>query len=173
MIIFKKPAGFTLIELLVVISIVLLTTGAGIAGFVNFNDRQQVQTTVKDVQELMRSAQVKARAGEGADSCAVNRKLKGYRVSVSGNFVQLHQMCVLATNPSDVVAVTPPRSQLSLDNISVSMTPVTFLALRGGVDTGGVGNMTIIVSGQYSSLTYQFQVLATGEITDGAFVSIE
>lgn len=170
MIKFKKPAGFTIIELLVVISIVLLTIGAGISGFINFNDRQQVQTTVKDVQELMRSAQIKARSGEGANDCGVTNKLKGYQVTSDISAVILNRICV---NPStNVVTSTTERSRVTLNKVTVTRSPsntITFLALKGGVDLGGGVPILVTVTGQYSSASYQFQVLTTGEITEGAF----
>lgn len=168
--------GFTLIELLVTVSIILLVTGAGIAGFVNFNDRQQVQTTVKEVQDLMRAAQVKARSGEGAigasvaEGCVVPNKLKGYEVTVGNGVVLLNRICV---DPiTTLVASTTERSRVTLENVSVELDPsntVTFLALKGGVDLGGAASLTVTVEGTYSSTTYTFQVLSTGEITEGAF----
>lgn len=164
----KTSDGFTLIELLIVISIVLLTTGAGIAGFVNFNDRQQVQTTVKNIQTLMRSAQVKARAGEGASDCGTD-KLKGYEVTSDATSVTLNRICVTTAG---VFASRTERSRVTLDNVTVTKTPnnaITFLALRGGVDLGGASAVAFTVNGEFSSVEYQFQVLDTGEITEGAF----
>lgn len=171
----KQTTGFTLIELLITISIILLVTGAGIAGFINFNDRQQVQTTVNNVKDLMSSAKVKARAGEGAsglvvsEGCVAPNKLKGYEVveHLTLPAVVLNRVCV---NPLGVVFSTTERSIVTLDNVDFSITnSVTFLSLRGGVDTGG-GDVTITVNGKYAtSIIYEFQVLQTGEITAGAF----
>lgn len=165
-----KLAGFTLIELLVVISIILLTTGAGIASFVNFNDRQQVLSAVKDTQELLRAAQVKSRAGEGANDCGAGNKLKGYQVTSNATAVILNRICVNAT--TGAITSTTERSRVTLDNIIVTRAPnntITFLALKGGVDLGGSTNISITVTGQYSNVSYLFQVLDTGEITEGAF----
>ena len=164
----KKTTGFTLIELLITISIILLMTGVGIAGFINFNDKQQVQTTVSEVKDSMRSAQVKARAGEGADACsAVLTKLKGYKVELlNATTVVLNRVCV---HPVTGVETDVERSRIVLQNVDLVMTPVTFLALRGGVDTGG-SDVLITISGKYATDTiYTFQVLQTGEITEGAF----
>lgn len=165
----KTRSGFTLIELLIVISIILLTTGAGIAGFVNFNDRQQVQTTVKSIQTLMRSAQIKARSGEGANDCGGTDKLKGYEVTSDATAVTLNRICVTTAG---AFASRTERSRVTLDNVTVTRNPnsaVTFLALRGGVDLGGAAAVAFTVNGEFSSVEYQFQVLDTGEITEGAF----
>ena len=160
----KQKTGFTLIELLITVSITLLITGGGIAGFITFNDRQQVQTTVKNIQQLMRAAQVKARAGEGANDCASGGKLKGYRITSDSSFVYLHRLCM---NPTS----TALRSQVPLDAVSLAQSgTVTFLSLQGGVDTGGSSSITFTVSGQYSGIEYEFQVLNTGEITEGSFL---
>lgn len=166
----QKNSGFTLIELLVTVSIVLLLVGGGIAGFINFNDRQQVQTTVKNVQTLMRSAQVKARAGEGASDCVAPRKLRGYRITSTATAVIMWRYCVNPNNASDVSSTE--RSRVTLDNVTFTKTPnvnITFLALRGGVDMGSNTSVTYTTSGSYSTHSYAFQVLNTGEITEGAF----
>lgn len=163
----KNTPGFTLIELLVTISIILIVTGGGIAGFVNFNDRQQVQTTVKQIQDYMRSAQIKARSGEAASDCAPD-KLRGYQVALNSptnTVVLLNRVC---ENPISGVTTQTERSKFNLNNVTVTLDPVTFLALKGGVDAGG-SDVTVIITGQYTGISYQFQVLETGEITEGAF----
>lgn len=165
--------GFTLIELLIVISIISLLTGAGIAGFVNFNDRQQVQTTVKDVQALMRTAQIKARIGEGAGDCGGTNKLKGYEVTSDATSVVLNRICVDLVG---AIASRTERSIVALDNITVTKSPnnaVIFLTLRGGVDLGGaaVTDVTYTIAGEFNAVEYAFQVLSTGEITEGGFTN--
>lgn len=162
----KRNSGFTLIELLVTISIILLMTGAGIAGFVNFNDRQQVQTTVNELKDYMRAAQIKARAGEGADSCTGGGKLYGYRVSSDASNVYLRKIC---KDTGGAVTNNVVRSQFALDKVTVTRSPnvnVTFLTLKGGVDTNGNASITYTVTGQYSTVTQAFQVFQTGEIKD-------
>lgn len=171
----KKYTGFTLIELLVTIAVLLTITGGGIAAFVNFNDRQQVQVTVRDIQTLMRAAQVKARAGEGAIDCdnpattGVDEKLRGYQVVSTVGAVVMNRVCV---NPNTgAVTSTSERSRVTLTNVTVTMpTTVEFLALRGGVRTGdGSSQVTVTVAGEYSSYEYEFDVLSSGEIMEGAF----
>ncbi len=167
----KKNTGFTLIELLVVISIILLITGGGIAGFINFNDKQLVQTTVKDIQTLMRAGQVKARSGEGAIECQTaggfsNGKLRGYQVAQAVGAVVLNRVCVEGAN-----TVYIERSRTTLDDtVSVTLSDsVVFLSLKGGVDVGSTNPATVTVSGNYTGLVYVYEVHPGGEITDGAF----
>jgi prepilin-type N-terminal cleavage/methylation domain-containing protein len=164
--------GFTLIELLIVISIIMLVTGGGIAGFVSFNDRQQVQTSVREIQTLMRSAQIKARSGEGAADCVPPQKLYGYRVTASTTNVIMSRYCVNPADPSDNEATE--RSRVTLNNVSLILDPdwansVTFLTLRGGIDMGATNGISYTVAGEYSGISYSFRVLDTGEIVQGEF----
>lgn len=166
-------AGFTLIELIVTVSIIMIITGGGIAAFVNFNDKQQVQSTVKDLQTMMRAAQIKARAGEGASECGTvgsftNGKLYGYEVTYDAlnNDIVMNRICVEGTT---YVAVERSRQEVD-SNVTLSVPDVTFLALKGGANTGaGSPDLTMTVSGVYTSYIYDFTVTPGGEITEGAF----
>ena len=169
----KQTAGFTLIELLVTVTIILLITGGGIAGFVNFNDRQQIQTTVKDMQTMMRAAQIKARSGEGASDCLTSGsftegKLYGYQVTLAGTAMLMNRMC--NENSGLPIAIERTRKNV-VDNVSITMSgPVTFLSLKGGANTGdGSPDVTVTVTGQYSGYVYVFNVTSGGEITQGEF----
>lgn len=168
-------AGFTLIELIVTVAIVLTITGGGIAAFVNFNERQQIQSTVKDLQTVMRAAQIKARAGEGAIDCQTEGaftegKLYGYEVTFDGinNDIVMNRVCNEGTTFADV-----ERQRVEVDNnVTIVMDDdVTFLALKGGANTGaGSPDLTMTVSGVSSGLNFEFTVTAGGEITEGDFV---
>jgi len=173
----KKIAGFTLIELLVTIGIIVLVTGGGIAGFINFNDKQQVTTAVKDIQTMMRAAQIKARAGEGAEACPLqatltNGKLRGYEVALSGNNLIMNSVCA---DLSTTVKIPRTASTISLDGVSVTFdnasNAVEFLSLKGGTNTGHTGATPLVVtiSGNAGLYEYTFEVKPGGEITEGAF----
>jgi prepilin-type N-terminal cleavage/methylation domain-containing protein len=172
----KNNLGFTLIELLVTISIILLVTGASIAGFISFNDRQVIQTTAKDVQTMMRAGQVKARSGEGASECETlgslsDGKLRGYQVTVSGNAVVLNRVCWDGLSTIEY----EERSRVALgSNVSVSMTDdVVFLSLKGGTQIGTSNPQpnlsTITITGDLTGYEYEFEVHEGGEITNGDF----
>ena len=74
-------------------------------------------------------------------------------------------------NPSSGSTTKTERSKVTLNNVDLVMNPVTFLALRGGVDTGG-SDVTITIRGN-TGIVYTFQVLQTGEITEGLFQVIK
>lgn len=174
-------SGFTLIELLVVISIILVITGGGIAGFINFNERQQVQTKVKEIQTLMRSAQIKSRAGEAADECQdIDRLLKGYRVRIDytdGDRIKLERICMLPDKPLSDFDVHK-RGEIEPNNVTFSMVNelgsnanVIFLTLRGGLQVRPAGTiLTVTVTSESGNISYEFQVNDRGEITEGAFL---
>lgn len=168
--------GFTLIEILVVTTISLLLAGGALAGFLEFNERQQLQTKAKELQTLFRSAQVKARSGEGAGDCrALNpvSQLRGYQVVYSTNSTTatLLRVCkevasanYTTTAISEVDLTTAPASEAF---------QLEFLALKGGViisDDQTISAPTELeISLTGSNNTYDFAVTNTGEITQGAF----
>lgn len=150
-----RSAGFTLIELLVSITIMLLLMGFGIAAYLTLNSRQELLTSSKQLQQFMRAAQKKARAGEKPAGCD---QLQGYQVSVSaaaGATVQLQAVCVSGTFTRDSFVF--PASVHA--NSALSM---QFNSLSGGV--AGAGVVTLSGGG---GKTYTFTVDLGGQITEG------
>lgn len=84
------PQGFTLLELLIVSVIMLVVTGGAIATLATFRDRQQALVTTKRVQQMLWSAQTKARVRETPVGCS---PLQGYRVQITATAATLHAMC--------------------------------------------------------------------------------
>lgn len=82
--------GFTLLELLIVSVVMLTVTGGAIAALATFQDRQQALVTAKTVQQMMWSAQTKARVRETPVGCA---SLQGYRVQITTTTATLDAMC--------------------------------------------------------------------------------
>jgi len=157
--------GFTLIEVLIAITIMLLVTGGGIAAFVNFNDRQSVQGAARQLQTILRSAQVKARVGEkpgaGCD------KLTGYRVQTAANTNQVILSAVCVSNAGAPQMVTHTTSQLQNNVVAEGTYAITFANLYGGV----TGATTIVLQkSSVSAYRYSFVVTPGGEISDGAFI---
>ncbi len=99
-------SGFSLLELLITVTIMVIIVGGSVAGFMTFQARQEVLTTAKNVQQLVRTAQGKARvretptsatltaAGFGAGTCnSDNSRLQGYRINLSSNVITLVALC--------------------------------------------------------------------------------
>lgn len=151
--------GFTLIEILIVITITVLLVGGGIAAFINFNERQAILNSAKEVQIFLRSAQTKAKVGQKPTGC---NQLEAYRVSgnVNGNTLQLLAVCVGAE-----VAV----SDYSLpDNLVFqSGVDLSFLVLQGGVSAAQTVSLE-----STRGYHYEFEVTQGGEITQGELSEI-
>jgi prepilin-type N-terminal cleavage/methylation domain-containing protein len=170
----KSSRGFTLVEMLITISIMLIITGGGIAAFIGFNERQNVQVAVKELQTMLRSAQVKAKVGEDAEYCrsTYGESLRGYRVYIADGT----GTAILYTTCSDNKFSLPvdrtyvERSRIYFDStVTAGMQgggdlDVEFLALLGGVDGSG----TIEIAGSGSNV-YNFVISSSGEIREGAF----
>lgn len=160
-----KIKGFTIIELLVVISIMLVVLGGGIAAFSVFNDKQQITTAAKDLQTMLRSAQVKARSGEGAGDCTdAGQKLSGYRVYANSLTAIDNNSVAIMERVCDGGA-TLLNSSSVLTGTTVSDFDMEFISLRGGVTGAG----TIIINGNAASNVFEFEVSEGGEITEGAY----
>ncbi|MBU0974751.1 prepilin-type N-terminal cleavage/methylation domain-containing protein [Patescibacteria group bacterium] len=170
----KKERGFTLVEMMVTISIMLIITGGGIAAFIGFNDKQNVQVAVNDLKTLLRAAQTKAKTGEGAEGCrATSQSLRGYRVFITdgSSTATLYKTCADGkfTLPANRDYIS--RDEINFDsNVSAGKhgggnIDIEFLSLLGGVDGAGL----ITISGLGSNV-YTFEVTAGGEIKEGAFL---
>lgn len=170
-----KNSGFSLIELLVVTAIMLVVVGGSIAGFVTFRDRQQVTTGSKEIQQLLRSAQAKARVRETPTSCSFDgNRLQGYRVVFnSSTYVTLHPLC------GADAAIANPTTLTQLDSISsvtlvgatmvTSLSSIDFYTLHRGVKIhigGGIYTNSQQVKFTGNTYSYCFDVEDNGSIGD-------
>lgn len=151
--------GFTLIEMLVTITIMMVVLGGGIAAYITFNDRQKVTTSARELQQFIRSAQVKARVGQTPSGCG---RLEAYRVSGAsgGSTVTLSAVC---DNPPNIIEV----NTLTLQNgVTLSSAiALDYITLSGGVT--GAGFITINLGTTYS---YRFNVTTGGAVSGGTFL---
>jgi prepilin-type N-terminal cleavage/methylation domain-containing protein len=89
--------GFTLIELMVTMAIMSVVIGGSIAGFITFQSRQQVVEVGKTVQQLVRTAQGKARVRETPTNASCNgsagARLQGYRITFASNVSVIYALC--------------------------------------------------------------------------------
>jgi prepilin-type N-terminal cleavage/methylation domain-containing protein len=156
-------SGFTLIELLVVVTIMMVILGAGIASYFNLSERQNLVNAGKQLQEMMRAAQKKARAGDRPTGC---NHLQSYQVTVQVSSAQTVQLIAICDNTQIVrdTYVMPTGVTLS------SPLPMTmkFTVLYGGVSY--TGDVTVVSS----TVTKQFRyaVDGGGEISEGVVEDI-
>lgn len=156
---FHVSSGFSLIELIVVIGVLLLLAGGGIASFITFNEKQQLLSGGKELQEHLRMAQSLSRVGETPSGCG---KLSGYKVTSTtiGSTKEIKVSAVCSSGDVERNSFLLPESTTLSSDIDI-----TFLGLYGGV----IGATTIQVVGS-SGRTYTFDVTLGGEITSGELI---
>jgi Tfp pilus assembly protein FimT len=147
--------GFTLIEMLVATAISMFLVGGGIAGYIQFNDRQTVVAGGKQLHSLLRTAQKKAMVGDKPVGCDV---LHGYQVRTTNNSGQL--TVYADCNNQDYLVIT---ENMPGSVTAKSTSTVVFTVLHGGV-TGA----TTLRVGQ-STTIYEIDITAGGEISHGQF----
>jgi type II secretory pathway pseudopilin PulG len=172
----NKQSGFALIELLVVVGIMIIIVGGSIAGFVTFRDRQQVVSSAKSLQQLLRTAQTKARVRETPTdpSCnAINNRLQGYRVSVgSSTLFTLQPLCgpdsAIATPGSFVPLSSVETLTLTDATLTTSLSYIDFYTLHRGVkiktNLGFATTQNLRLLG--STYAYCFDIDDSGTISD-------
>lgn len=159
--ILQQKSGFTLIEMMVAVAIMIAMTGVGVAGFIRFNDRQEVSNAAKQIQHIMRSAQSKARVKELPGGCT---NLFSYEVYRSGNGpINVRANCQSGTNVQLSSWTTPTNLSITPSSFSVK-----FRTLHGSAGISG-GTSLIINVIKSSEHDYEFVVNNGGEITTGGF----
>jgi prepilin-type N-terminal cleavage/methylation domain-containing protein len=147
-------AGFTMIEMLVAVGIMLVLVGGGIASFITFNDKQQLQASTKLMQTYMRAAQTKARVGDRPPGCT---RLDGYSVQVAEgtNTVELVANC----SPSDISIQGFDLAGVETVTVNDGQVDVLYQVLHGGAQNVGEVEITS-TAGSIESFT----VSAGGDI---------
>ena len=149
-----RSPGFTLIELIVSVAILAIIVSVGIAGFISFQDDQQVLSATKELQQLFVNAQVKARVKETPSTCGTGT-LNGYKITRTNEVFTLTADC----------ATPVVRDSVSLTGYTVS----------GGLASGG----SILFKTQFDStitptkiciqkgtVYYGFSISGQGQVSD-------
>ncbi len=158
-------AGFTLLEMLVTVTIMLIITGGGIAGYIQFNERQTLRSTAKTIQTILRTAQKRAQVGDKPTGC---EKLLAYGVQLSSSSSDL-VLYAYCENSGTSTSVNVPIDESIPSKIAVSSDHnIRFRVLHGGVEHI-TGNEFIILN--LGSKRYRFEVTTGGEISQGEFVT--
>lgn len=94
----RKKIGFTIIELLVTITVMAILLGISLAGYLQFEQRQRVQQSARDVRQLFvetrRKAQVKDQTGCQGDGVTGYAAVSSYEVQrkLSNGFVSVYSV---------------------------------------------------------------------------------
>jgi prepilin-type N-terminal cleavage/methylation domain-containing protein len=165
-------SGFTLIELLVTISIMALVMGGSIAAYLSFQTKQEVLTAAKNVQQLVRTAQGKARVRETPTSAACSgvNKLQGYRIKLSGGQIQIIALCGTSLSSfSEAVTVSTQSFPTGVAYSGSSPTDIDFYTLYRGVavyPSGAFPATLEFTSSSDAALRYRFTLGSGGAISD-------
>lgn len=162
----RNQVGISLIEMIIVVSIILVILGGAIAGFFRFNDRQSVINTANAVKQVLESARTRARVRDNPNQACGT--LQGYRVLTSGSTLQSRLMC--GTSKFSLTQGQVRDTYQIPTGITVTSMNVTFYTLAGSaLVTQPPSPGYIYISG--NSIHYMFQILSSGQITEGCFVA--
>ncbi|MBU0979104.1 MAG: prepilin-type N-terminal cleavage/methylation domain-containing protein [Patescibacteria group bacterium] len=165
--------GFSLIELVVAIAIMILLLGGGIAAFAKFNDKQKLLSASRELGQLLRIAQTKARAREIPDDGVcdpVDNPIMAYRVisdgaGAPGTLVRVYPICGLTQSDyGDPDSNSDPILSLDLPtNITLEEAmKVDFQALYGGAQIDGASTFHL----SSGSNQVEFSISEGGAIGD-------
>lgn len=155
----NSPSGFTLIELLVVASLALLITGIGIANFIRFNERQQLESVGRKVQSMFQTARAKSQIREVPSGCA---ELMGYKMSKKSTPPEF-SLSVICKNSND--KLLDSYSIPSKYTVSGSFDNITYLPLGEGVSsTTALSDKSIVISEDGGGYKLTLNISKSGNI---------
>lgn len=144
-----------MIELLVTVAIMVLLFGGGIAAYLNLDRRQSLINVCKQIEQMARSAQKKARVGDRPTGCD---KLTAYRVSRTAtgpDVISLQAVCDSGTYTEESYEVP------TLFTVQ-TITTMNFRVLHGGLLES---NGTVFVRSASPNYQCQFTIEGGGSIS--------
>ena len=171
----KKHAGFTLIEILATVTIIGILFTMGIVSYINFNRKQMVSQSAKNIVNALRQVQSNATRGVKdplicGSTAASALTLEAWYFTMTSNSYTIYGLCSgSSTRFFEQTVTLPASSPLSYSLNPVSPTtagPIKFYPLANGTS----GNYTICVGGfGDSSNNYKITVANMGEINEKGF----
>lgn len=135
--------GYTLIELVVAIGIMVMLTGSSIAGYIAYNERQQVRNVTDEIVGFLESAKQKAVVRQRPEDCTF---LRGYEVSSSELGLAMYALCS-ETSDGNYEVQSVPISSIELSQlVTVNTISISFLTLYDGVIIDQPSNGEIDIS---------------------------
>lgn len=147
--------GFTLVEIVVTTVLVSLVVGGAVAGYISFNQRQQVAAVGQEVRQTIIQAQTAARTGVKPAACG-GSNLEGFEVATTGTSVTTRVLCGGTSHVYSTYDVTVPGVTLSGE--SVQFAPLTGRATNSA-------SFSVSRTGESSS--FMFDVSQGGGVSTG------
>ena len=132
--------GFTLIEVLLVFSIISILSVASIFAYTSFNTKQEMNNSVQEVLQLLRSAKSKAQSQITPSTCTSLRSYQVMRCAAgplcltsgaTASSYELHAVCSNGRSLIDAKTLSP---NVTFDGGSA--TTLSFEVLTGGASAG-------------------------------------
>ncbi|TSC77253.1 MAG: Uncharacterized protein G01um101431_436 [Parcubacteria group bacterium Gr01-1014_31] len=150
----RASFGFTFIELLVVLGLMVTLAALAVPLFFNWQSQSGLDTVAQELAAVVREAQARAMAGDGASAWGVH-----FDDAASDRFV-LFRGASFATRDAayDQVTVLPPS--VAYDAILVAGGDAVVFS-RGRGTTGNIGSVTLRSS---EGKTFELRVNAAGAV---------
>lgn len=155
-----KYAAFTLVEILVSLSLILLLTGLGYAGYRDFSRRQTLLSAARKIEGDLRYAQGLANSGTAPASPASCTNLSGYRFLLTASAYTISALCT--EGYVDVKKDVSPGA-----NITISSTLPSFLfkVLASGTNIPEATPVTITLRQTGVSASVAIKVNSAGQVS--------
>lgn len=137
-----QHSGFTLVELVVVVAITVALASLTIPLYVNFQATQQAASAAEEIVQLLREAQARAMAGDGAMPWGVY--FEDDLVGADDRFILFRGASFAARNPSFDFA-TDLADTLSFGSISFTGGSAVVFTRSNGT-TANVGSLVVSAS---------------------------
>ena len=163
---FMRKHAFTLIELLVVISIILMISGLGLANFVRYKEKKQVESAARKVYELAVSAKTRAQNKQAPASgvCDATNPISAYHFRIN-TALDPDKVSVTPVCGSDEYDVVSSDDEFTLDsNLQVSSDASVYFYPLGKTPTSD-GGWPVSIQVSDGKVTYGFTIDQGGNIS--------
>lgn len=164
----SMPRGFTLVEILVAITIVSLVSVVAIPNLRNFNNDQELDNAISNLEDTIRRAQSSASSNIG---CSNGNQSVGWVVSISNSNYSLITKCLGSANETLYTRSWPQKIKL-MDNSCGSSYPgeTTFKGNSADFSCGGnplvAQNFAIKLQNSSNTKTKILNISSTGVINE-------
>ena len=147
---FGRQRGFTLIELMVVLSVTAVLGTLGVAGFINYNQVQVLQSSANDVATMLNLAKSRSQSQIKPTSLCPTQSLDGYKLIIAADSEGKYRKYTLYIRCSGAdIKVSQQDKTLPSDLTFSSYPSFLFPVVKGGVQTAD----QVVISGYGRSKT--------------------